>query len=200
MKKYAWFTLAVFVLISGCIPSLYPLYTDDTLAFDEKLVGNWQEEEEGKKDPQTGKIIYPQWHFKRSKKEKSYYLTHTTGEGQSSEYEVHLVKLGDRYYFDFYPDEDQDALDDLDDFLQFHLYPVHTFAKVEIREDQVAFYMFDNEWLDDLIEQRKIRIRHERADDLTLLSASTEELQQFVLKYGDDPNAYVDPVILVRND
>jgi len=33
--------IAVMVGVSGCLPSLYPLYTDDTLVFYEELVGKW---------------------------------------------------------------------------------------------------------------------------------------------------------------
>ena len=42
-----------------------------------------------------------------------------------------------------------------------------------------------------LIEEKKIRISHETdAEDDMTITASTKELQQYLLKYGDEPSAY----------
>ena len=199
MKKYYWLLLVgILILINGCIPSIYPLYSDDTIAFEESLVGEWWEKDGGITDT-FGQTTYPLWRFEKGKNGNYYNLIHTPTDEAPSIYEVHLVQLGNQYYFDFYPDGDQTSLDGLDDFLQIHLFPVHTFAKVEIEEDQVVFHMFDTDWLQNLIEQRKIRIRHEETNDMILLSAGTKELQQFVEKYGDDPSAYIDPIVLLRD-
>lgn len=199
MKKYLWLlTLAIF-LLHGCIPSIYPLYSEDKLVFEELLIGEWREDGDVSSEA-SGQPVYPLWHFERGDEDGTYYtLIHTSEEGKTSSYEVHLVKLGDLVYFDFYPDGDENGVKDLDDFLQIHLFPVHTFAKVELSKEKVVFHMFDTDWLAKLIEQRKIRIRHEETDGMLLLSAGTEELQQFVEKYGHDDKAYVDPVVLLRN-
>ncbi len=43
----------------------------------------------------------------------------------------------------------------------------------------------------ELIDKKQIRIRHEvRFDGLYVITASTEELQQYVAKYGDVDKAY----------
>ena len=60
-----------------------------------------------------------------------------------------------------------------------HLFPVHTFAKVNI-------------------EQNKIKISHEKSGQNIILTASTGELQKFVVKYGSDEDAFFDPIILNR--
>jgi hypothetical protein len=47
-----------------------------------------------------------------------------------------------------------------------------------------------------LLDENKIRIRHEKIYDSDidmnsyLLTASTEELQKFIIKYGNDPLAF----------
>ena len=52
---------------------------------------------------------------------------------------------------------------------------------------------FKTEWLEDLFKQRKIRIKHEVIkDDEILLTASSKDLQKFVLKYEEEKKAYKD--------
>jgi hypothetical protein len=47
------------------------------------------------------------------------------------------------------------------------------------------------EYLKNLIHKKQIRIPHEvRYDGSFLITASTEELQQYVMKYGNVPEAY----------
>jgi hypothetical protein len=42
-----------------------------------------------------------------------------------------------------------------------------------------------------LINEKKIRISYEKdADDNIVITAPTSELQQYIIKYGDEPAAY----------
>ena len=73
-----------------------------------------------------------------------------------SEFSVHILKLGGNYFLDFY----------LEDFLDgqelrladFHIIPVHTFAKLTVKNNQLQINWFDQNWLEDLIKENKIRI------------------------------------------
>ncbi len=84
--------------------------------------------------------------------------------------------------------------------MAFHLVPAHTFAKVEISKDTIKIFQFDIEHLEDLLENGKIRIRHVRPDKDIILTATTEELQEFFIKYAEDEEAYTDPIILVKKN
>ena len=50
------------------------------------------------------------------------------------------------------------------------------------------------QWLEVMLKHNKIDIKHEKPDSgdqgLLFLTASTQELQDFVAKYADDPGAF----------
>jgi hypothetical protein len=187
MKRIFWFTLASLSLaFSSCnLLSLYPLYTDEVLVRDDRIEGEWLWRVD------SSAI---QWSFQAPESGEgfTYHLRVTDPEdGEQEGYDIRLVKLEDTYYFDVFPGTQEGLL--LTDLLA-----CHTFGKVEIADDQITYYPFDYDWLEDLFEQRKIRLRHETPQNKILLTASPEELQKFLLKYGNDEKAYLDPIILKR--
>jgi hypothetical protein len=69
---------------------------------------------------------------------------------------------------------------------------------LEVKDDTLVIRRFDPEWLTELFKENRIRIAHEIVEDQVVLTAPTEDLQSFVVKYAEDPNAFVDPEVLVR--
>ncbi len=186
MKRIFWIALVSLPLaFSSCnLLSLYPLYTDEVLVRDDRIAGKWLWEIDS---------ASLEWSFRSPEREEgfSYELRVTDPkEGEQEVYDIRLVKLEDAFYFDVYPQEKNMLLTDL--------LACHTFGKVKIEDDQITYYPFDYDWLEDLFEQRKIRLRHETPQNKILLTASPEELQKFLLKYGNDEKAYLDPIILKR--
>ncbi len=165
---------ALLLLISGCIPSLHPLYTENDLIFDESLLGSWKKNDE-------------QWTFSMEDK-KSYHLEIINQEDTSNLF-VHMLSLGGYYFLDFYP-ADNDHVD-IPDYLMMNLLAVHTFARFSYDKDSIHVNFFDPDWLAGLFEQNRIRIKHEVVEDNNIvLTAPTEELQKFVAKYADDKDAF----------
>jgi len=96
-KKLLFYLLAA--LLGGCIPvlSLHPLYTEEDVTFEEKLLGTWVDDPE---DPKTT------WEFSRAEaKEKAYKLIYSDDEGKKGSFEVHLVKLENRLFLDVFPNQ-----------------------------------------------------------------------------------------------
>lgn len=180
--------LIIALFFSGCVVySFYPLYTEKNLFPNDILTGNWIEEDN------------TQWNFKhafvqgKTPKEvdsTSYVLYLKDKDEKESEFSVHIIKLGGHYFLDFYleefVDDDNLVLEDL------HIIPVHTFAKLTVNENQLQINWFDPDWLEDLIEENKIRIHHENNGDFILLTAKPGELQKFVTKYVDSKEAFKD--------
>jgi hypothetical protein len=183
MKTTHIFLLATLTfLLFGCIPSLNPLYTKDDLVTNEHLIGEWCENQSKetwtieKRDATSYKLIHKQRH------EKATFI-------------AHLVKVGVYLFLDLFPEEP----DTHDDLYKLHLFPVHTFSKVILNENELTLMMLDSSWLEDGVRNGTIEIAHViSSDHRLLLTASTKELQQFVLKYGNNDKAFMAPFELKK--
>ena len=83
-------------------------------------------------------------------------------------------------------------------FIDGHFQPVHSISKIKIEGGKLAIEFFEDAWIKGLIDNNRVRIKHEKVDGDVLVTASTSELQKFVAKYGDDDDAFDDPVKLAR--
>jgi hypothetical protein len=200
------------VFVSGCtVLSFYPLYTEKELIRDDRIIGKWQSlnnkdiyptsENKTEIDTMIWEISYQKtvWKkkinnpFDRGSEDIPNKFTYTlriydkSVQENNTEFHLHLVKLGNYLFVDFFPEEWQKN----DTFLAVHLICVHTFAKIEIG-DKLEINWFDSEFLQKLFDDNKIRIKHENNGVYTLLTAKPEELQKFVLKYANEDKAFSD--------
>lgn len=185
------FSLVIIITLffSGCVVySFYPLYTEKDLFPNDILTGEWLQEDED-----------THWKFKHpyeGKKElgmldsTSYFLVVQDKDSLISKFNVHVVKLGGHYFLDFYLDEFPPG-ENLD-LAAFHIVPVHTFAKLTVKGDELIINWFDQDWLGELIRENKIRIHHEENEEFILLTAKPRELQKFVAKYVNSEEAFED--------
>ncbi|MCB0596409.1 MAG: hypothetical protein H6557_02070 [Lewinellaceae bacterium] len=181
-KSIVVLTLALAAVLPSCIPSLHPLYSEDKLVFRKEILGEWQ----------NGKET---WVF--SQGDGKYYELEFSDEDEQAEFKVHLVRLGDHYFFDFY--NTKNRCSDDDGLAIAPLLATHSFAKVAFGQNDMKLYFFDIEWLEKLFEQRKIRIKHEvMEEDIIVLTAPTAELQEFVRKYAEEEQAFLSPEHLTK--
>lgn len=183
--------LAAAIFLSGCVVySFYPLYNDDDLFENDLLTGQWYDTDSTLwkfEHPLVGekgnkKVDKATYHLKLKAKDKDGFSKHV--------FEVNIVELKEQYFIDFYI-EDYEPEDNIELF-NIHLIPVHTFAKLDIKENMLHINWFNQEWLENLIKQNKIRIHHESNDDIILLTAKPGELQKFVTKYVNSDTAFDD--------
>ncbi len=193
MKKNL-FTISIVVILflSGCIPSLHPLYFDKDRITLDIIEGSWMS------DSGDG------WEFIKVENEPSYVLKYTEKQQKGEQnqkskfanFEANIVQLGGQYFIDLYPGDNQ-YLEEMNNFLAIHLIQAHTFLKLEIKNKQLVIYQMSPEWLDDLFKENRIRISHEKDDeDKIILTASTKELQKFITKYANDKDAFEEPEVL----
>ena len=165
-KKRTFCLLAMF--LAGCLPSLHPLYNDETLIFKEELVGKWMGED--------GDL----WQFTRAG-EKEYELRIRDDEEELGRFSAHLIELEGLMFLDLFPDNE--PLEDLSDFYKIHILPVHTFMKVNQINPNLQLRLVDYEKMEDILKNDPNVIKHETVDDRIVLTANTEELQDFVIKH-----------------
>lgn len=199
MKKIALTTAFALLLIflSSCLTTLHPIFTEKDLAYDPKLIGVWNTENQGNK----GRVIISNLSTENSLelpgnisaiKQRGYFICYLDSNGKTSEqYIAFLARIGKHLYFDYYPtDKKEDRK--LDEFFGVHFVRMHTSYRVEIlKNGGFELSQLDGSYVKNLIDEKKIRISHETdADDNTIITASTKELQQYLVKYGDEPSAY----------
>jgi hypothetical protein len=180
------------IFLAGCIASIHPLYTSKDVVFEESLVGEWFEKNNSNR-----------WVFESSG-DSAYILTYYEngvfgGDSIStlSKFETILLKLKNQYFLDLYPgDNDHIPLSSL---LSTTLFPVHTFAKLTFTDGEFVVSFFSNEWLQQSISENKLKIAHERANSQIILTASTTDLQEMVIKNADNTEAFIEPKTLVRS-
>ena len=200
MKKISIIVGFAFLLIflSSCLNTLHPIFTEKDLAYDPKLIGTWKTDSTGNKSRAVITNLSTESSIDlpgniSSIKQKGYLFSYQDENGTTSErYIAFLVRIGKHLYFDYYPaDKKEDSK--IDDFFGVHFVKMHTSYRVEILKDgSFELSQLDGDYIAKLIEEKKIHISHETdADDnIMIITASTKELQQYLLKYGDEPSAY----------
>jgi len=198
-KIFLIFSFFIILNLSGCfIKALHPFYHRDDLIFDDAFLGSWYDQDsdrweiiqhKGSKGFMKGDTLY-----------QSYLVKLTEGEFQD-EFIVHMFNLNTDTYLDFYPllennNSPWHAEDRNSDLFNYHILPTHTLAGFYKKNDSLIYVKwFNEEWLKMLFEQRRIKISHEiierdKNDKTYVLTANTDELRKFVLKYGNDPKAF----------
>jgi hypothetical protein len=185
--------LLIFILQGCLVKSLHPFYTENDTIFNKELLGNWTDKDsaawEIRQHMRTTGLLKP------DTPDKSYDISLTDNKG-TSHFIAHLFRLEDQLYLDFLP-TDNNCQNDL---AEIHLVPTHSLAKIDLSGGKITISWYNEEWLIGLFNKNKIRIAHERVPydpDMrdpesmqVILTAQTRELQKFIIKYGNDPEAF----------
>jgi hypothetical protein len=202
IRKLFFYLLAG--ILGGCIPvmSLHPLFTEKDITFDEKLLGTWVDANESMwqfsdANPPKGEVSP-----KADKPEKAYKLIFIDKEGQKGSFIALLLKLENRLFLDVYPDEkpcdekDPNKVEWL--YNALFLIPAHTFIKINAVEPQLKLQLTDDEEFEKLLKDDPNAVEHTLIEDKLILTASTAELQKFILKYADDSRLFTKESVLTR--
>ena len=186
------------LLLGGCVPilSLHPLYTEEDVVLEKKLPGIWVDDANS---PETT------WEFKRIDEPKNAYkLIFTDEEGKKGSFVAHLLKLQNKHFLDVYPSEfpwEPDDPNTMDwPYNSFFLIPAHTFLKIDSIEPQLKMRLALESKIEELLKENPDAVRHMSVGDRLVLTASTKELQAFVLKHADDDKLFADEITLVPRD
>jgi hypothetical protein len=181
------FTLAIvlaafFILSAGCYPllSLNPFYTDKDVSFDPDLLGMWLAEDTDET-----------WEFTKFSENK-YRVVISVSDGPQS-FVAHLFEIRDTMYLNMYPARDID----IDNVL---LIPTHGILQVGTTGSTMEIAEIDTEWLREYLKDNPSAISYTFVDDdvrpkdesdgILVLTSSTEELQDFIIKIRNIKGAF----------
>lgn len=193
-KKRTILALAcALALLVGCIPiSINPPYKDTDLVFDPRLVGAWAEE--GTK--------LENWAVKQGSN-KSYDVTVTEEHGEKGEFEGHLFKLKDYLFLELKPsavhfDQEQS------DAIKWALVAGHWIFRVQQLDSELKLSAPDDSWIYKYLSKNPNALAHfteggfDPGDHSVIVTASTQDLQRFVLAHIGEKELFGRPAVYVR--
>jgi len=199
MKKIFYILSISFLLLflSSCLTTLYPIFHEKDVIFNESLLGYWKCSDkskeigfmEFKKIPDDRKPELPPGI--REISDKGYFVSRISSMGEIfGQYFVFLAKIGKNHYLDYYPAE-MLSQKNVNKIYRDHCIKVHTNYRFDFKDrDHFEIKLFEQAFLDRLISNNQINIRHEVIDGGNLITASTDDLQKFIIQYSDNPDAF----------
>lgn len=197
-------SLVILVLNSCVVKSLFPFYTKNTIFFEKRFIGTWIDTENAhweilkcqevilKENKKTQPYELDQDQLRIYDKYKNAYVVYFEKDETKSSFLAMPFKINEQLFFDFSPIDDKEIDNSNNELYKIHLIGAHTLAKVDfLNDNKVDINWFSSEQLMELLEQDKIKIKHERVGfgETILLTASSEELQEFIKKYLNSNDA-----------
>ncbi len=175
--------IGMLAMVTGCLSSLHPLYTEADLVFDPALIGQWAEANSSET-----------WTFSRSG-EKGYKLMHIDSDGRKGAFLVHLVEVSGVRYLDFFPEAETLQANEL---YKTHIIPAHSFLRVEQIGPELRMLPLNVRWVENFLQRNPGALRHEKVNGGIILTARPKELQAFLAQHGTTAWAFDEAIILAR--
>lgn len=155
------------IFLTGCIPVfLHPTYSPADVTFNGALIGEWEQKNS------TDNAV---WQFQPGM-ENTYLFTHHEADGEASRpYEVHLFRLGEHMFLDFYPLEKDGTR--VEDAL---LIATHFLYRVRFEEGQIILENFRMDWVKQQISAGQFPLTYVETDSFYLVTSPTEDVQTFL--------------------
>jgi len=161
--------------MTGCVPSLQPLFTDKDTVFEPALNGTWVQNDGDE-----------QWLF-NSLPDKSGYNAISMKQGQyPASFEAHLVCLSGYRFLDLYPADPPLANENY----AIHFVKAHTFHRVRLEGDVLRIAALDPDWLQTMLQEHSLEIAHSLVDGNIVLTAPTADLQALLVRYAETPGTF----------
>jgi len=78
------------------------------------------------------------------------------------------------------------------------LIPGHSFIIIDSIEPRLKMRWITDDAMEELLKEDPNVVKHEFVEDRVILTASTKELQAFVVKYADDSRVFSAEIVLSR--
>lgn len=178
-RAFDFFGSFFFVRLASNPISLHSLATEDTIIFDETLVGKWAIDEND---------AYMVLFSITQRSEKGY-----TIRVFNIYYDAYLVKIGDAKFLDVVYSHTCSPQSLYQQIGLFHHAPLHGFTKISISGDNLLVYpifhevLIDSKFADpNKIEYTTLPSRGKHIPELTIITSYTEQLQEYFNEFGEN--------------
>lgn len=186
--------LSVLLLNSCIVKSLQPFYTSESLEYQKNFIGEWKDNSKGvwnivsvkevfeKDNPDKSKVSKED--FDTYNKYKSGYFVEYVKNGDEAVFVAMPFKIDEHVFVDFIPFHYED--ENINSLAAQHLLKTHSVAKLETLDNKnIELSWLDEDKLKKLYKNNQIQLKHENIglDESFVLTASSEELYQFLKKY-----------------
>lgn len=170
--------------MASCTPvsSLHPVCTEGTQFFDARLCGVWCDDGDG--DEGTVAVV-------RKGDGKSYVITIVNSRGESVTFKGHLARRDDTVLLDLR------SSDEAIEKAAVVVLPAHLFLVVEEIRPKFRARGMDEAWLKDYLKKTPDALKHEIVDGHVLITASSDALQEFLIKHKGTGNAFLSVNVMV---
>jgi hypothetical protein len=210
----------IILTLASCIPSLHGIVTDETRITDDRIIGVWSNQKDTEysldeidwtferaetitfwtTDPNSSSVqdglsesLLPAGAKILSRIELPFYiLTHrelVDGDSVISNLMVEMTKISDHLMLDFTPLPGDGGV--FNGRFATNYILAHSFSMVEFVDGKMQISPIDGDYVKNLISQKRIRLKHEtRNGEDIILTASTQELRDFISNYSQDANLF----------
>ena len=174
LKAYS--TLVSIMFLAGCVLSLEPFYTKESVIEMPALNGKWQPAD-NKGNPEKNE---EPWVFDDDK-------ILTFDKGDSGLLHVTYFSIGGLIF----ADTTVHKLQGINEWQAIHLMPVHMVSRIEVEGNQLTVRPLNINWFDDFIQEHPFANSVEIDEYNTLMvNASSQDWVNFLKKYGADKGAF----------
>ncbi|HVT88399.1 MAG TPA: hypothetical protein VHD56_06070 [Tepidisphaeraceae bacterium] len=184
-SKYLMLIAAMWLVAAGCVRTIHPILNDDQLIVDKTLAGLWVSEN----GEETADVKPPG-------DDKKYVVVYTDKDGKKANLVVRLGKVGDLLLAEITIAEPEGS-----DVYKFHMMPLYSFLVIRETTPRLKFSVMPQEWLEKYLAGHPRELDTVKVDDkIFIVSATTEDFQQFLLRHQKDEGAFGNdkPGVMVR--
>lgn len=184
MKTIRFFTgLALSLLLTGCVITVYPVITESDAIFDARLPGNWKE-------------IDGSDQLTISRSTGNSYEIEYTSEGETGRFGARLGYLGEHMVLDVWPKPRKDEVPDPYTTL---LLAGHLQVFLEVSDNEISAALIEPDALLSALQSGKVRLPYRHSTEVTantddeglILSGTTEELRKRLGAYCANPEVFL---------
>jgi hypothetical protein len=116
---------------------------------------------------------------------RKHYLIKIITEKDTSVFDGKLSNLGGNYFLDLIPNDKHVGDKISGSFIAGMIVRTHGFFKIDLKDDELVVNTIENDDFKDLIENKRVRIEHVEHDDKVIITAKTEDIQKFLIKFAN---------------